>query len=485
MLTVVVVVLAARAPHPPSLLSPAPPPLPPADPSSKTASADFFHRREFTFTLEHEVFVRYLCFRDAEELAKAVMSRQPERIEIGPVYTARPSLRATLPADKFKPVERELIFDIDLNDYDDVRTCCTGAKICGRCWAFINVAIRVLDAVLRADFGFQHVLFVYSGRRGMHCWVADEAARALTNEQRAGVVEYINCRSGDASDRDGAGAAVPPGADAAKYAHVTNFNRVLNAMTAPLLPAFARAVEDLEPRFVELVAGAAGQGLLETPERWAKVLDCIPEKISVVQGDVVHNLKATLADAWPAAKSPEQRWRQLTGTVQKMAEINSGAGKQHSFALARTLEKLVPALVLAFAYPRLDVEVSKHRNHLLKAPFCVHPKTGRVCVPLTAAGADAFDPLAVPTVAQLMREGHEWVRAHPEEAAADAEGGGPGAAAARAAAGGARLDSPLVRHTSLQPYLDIFDGFLRELYATLRAARRERAEAAAAATGEW
>ena len=34
----------------------------------------------------------------------------------------------------------------------------------------------------------------------------------------------------------------------------------------------------------------------------------------------------------------------------------------------------------------------------------MHPKTGKVCVPLDPATADAFDPEAVPTVGSLLNE---------------------------------------------------------------------------------
>ena len=50
----------------------------------------------------------------------------------------------------------------------------------------------VLNKILREEFGFKHILFVYSGRRGIHIWVSDKRARMLTDDQRKAIVDYLS-----------------------------------------------------------------------------------------------------------------------------------------------------------------------------------------------------------------------------------------------------------------------------------------------------
>jgi DNA primase small subunit len=87
---------------------------------------DFFSKREWSFTIEDDIYIRYQSFRDKIEFMEAIKKRQPHKIDIGAVFTACPKDHSTLKPDVFKPTERELVFDIDMTDYDNIRNCCTG-----------------------------------------------------------------------------------------------------------------------------------------------------------------------------------------------------------------------------------------------------------------------------------------------------------------------------------------------------------------------
>lgn len=118
------------------------------------------------------------------------MKRQPHKIDIGAVFNHPPKDKNA--AHNFSTVQRELVFDIDLTDYDEIRNCgCSGAMICPKCWTFMNMAIKTMDVGLKEDFGFQNVAWFYSGRRGVHAWVSDESARTLSNEARSAVANYF------------------------------------------------------------------------------------------------------------------------------------------------------------------------------------------------------------------------------------------------------------------------------------------------------
>ena len=98
--------------------------------------------------------------------------------------------------------------------------------------------------------------------------------------------------------------------------------------------------------------------------------------------------------------------------------------------------------MLQFCYPRLDVNVSKGLNHLLKAPFSVHPKTGRVCIPITIEKIYEFDPTKVVTIYELNDAIEKYEKSHAEQNDAEV---------------------PLYQKTPLKPSIDLFNDFVKRI----------------------
>lgn len=129
-----------------------------------------------------------------------------------------------------------------------------------------------------------------------------------------------------------------------------------------------------------------------SPDKAAHLLQLLPDK----------NLTAALQRKWDS--TPHR------SSTQKWADIDAVASVSGSLS-SLTPETLVHAkqdIRLEYTYPRLDAEVSKKLNHLLKSPFVIHPGTGRVCVPIDIRCFEEFEPEKVPTVQQLLSEIDSW-----------------------------------------------------------------------------
>ncbi|KAJ1723332.1 p48 polypeptide of DNA primase [Coemansia erecta] len=330
--------------------------------NAKAPTNDFTHR-EFSFTINGDVYLRYQSFNDGAEFQRELQKLSPNKIDIGAIFTAQPKYAKTLQPGVFKAVSKELVFDIDMTDYDEVRTCCRGGDICNKCWKFMAVAMHILDKALREDFGFEKIMWVYSGRRGVHCWVCDERARKLDDTGRKAVAGYLTLIRGGAEQ----GKKVNLSQRAASHPHVK------------------RSMDIVEDYFEDIVL--VDQEVLLTKERWTKILSALPDE----------ELRKMLDARW--SKHPNMssvdKWSEMIDAVDKKA-----AKRGSKFGLS-TFEH---DMMLQLIYPRLDENVTTHLGHLLKSPFCIHPKTGRVCTPIGADQFDSYDPMSVPTLSQLLRE---------------------------------------------------------------------------------
>uniref|UniRef100_A0A8C1PFC8 DNA primase n=2 Tax=Cyprinus carpio TaxID=7962 RepID=A0A8C1PFC8_CYPCA len=299
-------------------------------------SKNYFQNREFSFTLKDDIYVRYQSFTTQNELEKEMQKMVPYKIDIGAVYSHRPSQHNAVKSGTFQALEKELVFDIDMTDYDDVRRCCSAADICSKCWTLMTIAIRILDRALREDFGFHHLLWVYSGRRGVHCWVCDDAARKLSVAARSAVAEYLSLIKGGEE----------------------TVRKVV--LSDPIHPFINHSLSVVERYFCQYAI--VEQDILGSKESVDKVLALLPEDIL----------------SFPVV----------------LSQYHIKKGGQY-------FDK---EIMLQYCYPRLDVNVSKGVNHLLKSPFSIHPKTGRISVPIDLKELNTFDPFEVPTISLICEE---------------------------------------------------------------------------------
>jgi len=165
------------------------------EPLLKVIGIEKFNHREFGFSVMREDgqehFIRNLSFETPFELKKFMSEKGVLAAYVGALFDPPPSPNTSI--TRLRWLGRELVFDIDLTDYDDIRRCGKGKNhVCPICWRFVVDAALIVDETLREDFGFSKIIWVFSGRRGVHAWVLDKEARTLSEEAREAIAIYIS-----------------------------------------------------------------------------------------------------------------------------------------------------------------------------------------------------------------------------------------------------------------------------------------------------
>ena len=165
------------------------------------------------------------------------------------------------------------------------------------------------------------------------------------------------------------------------------------SVSTPLHPSLSRSKALIEPIWRQMLATIPvfeGEAAVRT------LLALIPNE----------ELRAEVGRSWSKGKGAKKgdyasvsqsRWAELSRLHARAAKTAKGVGSWE-------LRKCLDDILFTYMFPRIDLEVSKHMNHLLKSPFCVHPKTSRVCVPFNANEAEKFAPIEVPTLGELVNQ---------------------------------------------------------------------------------
>lgn len=307
-----------------------------------------------------EFCIRNRGYRDARAFRDEVRSLTPLRIDIGPEFNFHPSEPAKT------PLRREYVIDIDMSDYDNLRTCCVGKVLKRCCWKFMVAAYEVLRMLLEEAFGFRHVLWVFSGRRGIHAWVCDHAAAAMTNPLRKAVTNFLNF----SLNNEKASSLVKD--ELLRKKNYRLFNRVY----------------DILQRYRGFLLDE--QRVLQKREVFDRVLD-IAEKYH--QGPIAPAVREQIF----AVADPTEQFGRLLALLR--GERNDDAA-----------ERFEREFVVGFLYPKIDAHVSAEMNHLLKAPFNVHMDTLKLSVPLI--NVSEFDPENCLTLEDVVHRGGARGREH-------------------------------------------------------------------------
>lgn len=303
------------------------------------------------FQANTNVFVMHDYPRETVHALKRKMlvgsSRPPQSMHMAHFKEGKHFLRA----------QKELVFDMDITDF--YRFCeCRGVKrLCPICWFHIQGASLLLQYLLEEVMGYEraHCLWVFSGGKGVHCFVNESRAMNLNDKERSQLHKRLSIVMGDDT-------------------------RLIEFITT-LVKNAPHYVDSLDQFFLD-VLGKRDLFALPLVEEDSFELFCL-RHLRTRHTTLYYQVK----DAWTKEEvSPSPKKARL-------ASIGCGGGGENisvrKWKILQQLETLYqstyrPSLFLAVSlmYPRIDAGPF-NMVHQIKLPFSVHAMTHNIALPLT------------------------------------------------------------------------------------------------------
>jgi len=433
------------------------------------------------------------CFASDEEM-KWYFRRNGtiQRVDVGPVFDNSYSMRQTQSSisrgdssenydPDIAPVAKEFVYDFDADDASRFRGCCRAKKtICAECWPLCLTTARIIDSISRNTFGFKDIMWVFSGKRGVHGWVFDSEAMRLNNPERerhVSVFERIYEYQNNLFDVDvltkgmcGVDAAFLRDERDLFVAHRTTIDTVIRPFVRDAIDNNYPILFKEDGSHGPYAAKRLNDTTYITEGLWTLISACsVPEVACEIDGssfiaDIEWSLSqlsgdsATFAEVWNAVMDPirsvvtrlyrdgipEARCtdQKTNKVVNKRQRMRAAAASYDATIAVLDSEKDHQSIrsdlryVLKSAYDifdprspdvvmdhimdrfcmllvgRIDIPVSRDRNHLLKCVFSAHPSTGKISVPFDITTCTWKNPLEeVPSVSTIVTdEGREMFK---------------------------------------------------------------------------
>jgi|WetSurMetagenome_2_1015567.scaffolds.fasta_scaffold08375_3 DNA primase catalytic subunit len=303
--------------------------------------------------------------------------------------------------------KKELVFDIDITDYTRFCPCKDLKRLCSSCWFHIEGSYLILKYILTQQMGYseKELLWVFSGSKGIHCFVNSKRALSLSAPERLVLKQVMTIQK-------------------------TDDTKLKAFMQSIRDPAFLRQIGDF---FNEKVIKKRDLFQYEAFEKFC---------VSVLK--LHYNSIASLVEnAWKridACQLEEQQGQKAQRTNNSSSSSPSKSSESVSAKKWRTILSLektqnqsmtknqpLPSHFIAFKllYPQIDPQ-PLIMKHLIKLPFSIHSKTTNIALPIEEKSIIDCDPTnAFISLSQLLENPEaplflrsieileKWVEAYP------------------------------------------------------------------------